>query len=132
MTGSTQHWFYMLERDAGEIPWHTFKPCCQQRFGPAITINHLADLVRLPSRSSVTKYQDAFLSKMAHVGYLSQEQQVQLFTGGLPDAIHINVELQAPQDLQRAMALARAYERWSSAMVAAAGGGRPPAAADAF
>jgi hypothetical protein len=126
MTGPTQHWFYMLERDAGEIPWHTFKPYCQHRFGPAITINHLADLARFPSRSSVSEYQDAFLSKMAHAGYLSQEQQVQLFTGGLPDAIRVDVELQAPQDLQRAMALARAYERRSSAMVAAAGGGRPP------
>jgi hypothetical protein len=25
MTGPVQHWFYMLERDAGEIPWNTFK-----------------------------------------------------------------------------------------------------------
>jgi hypothetical protein len=25
MTGPAQHWFYMLERDVGEIPWHTFK-----------------------------------------------------------------------------------------------------------
>jgi hypothetical protein len=108
----------MLERDAGEILWHTFKSYCQQRFGPAVTINHLADLARLPFRSSVSEYQDAFLSKMAHAGYLSQEQQVQLFTGGLPDAIRVDVELQAPQNLQRAMALARAYEQRSSTLAA--------------
>jgi hypothetical protein len=53
---------------------------------------------------------------MAHGGYLSHEQQVRLFTGGLPDAIHVDVELQALQDLQRAMALARAYEQRSSTL----------------
>jgi hypothetical protein len=36
------------------------------------------------------------------------------------------VELQAPQDLQRAMALARAYEQRVSALAAAASAGRPP------
>jgi hypothetical protein len=51
------------------------------------------------------------LAKMAHAGPLSPEQQVRLFTGGLPEPIRVDVELQAPQDLQRAMALARAYEQ---------------------
>jgi hypothetical protein len=91
MTRPAQHWYYMLERDAGDIPWHTFKAFCQQRFGPAVGINHLADLARLPFRGSVSDYQDAFLAKMAHTGYLSQEQQVRLFTGGLPDAIRVDV-----------------------------------------
>jgi hypothetical protein len=53
---------------------------------------------------------------MAHVGYLSQEQQVQLFTGGLPEPIRTAVELQAPNDMQRAMLLARAYERRSASL----------------
>jgi len=39
-----------------------------------------------------------------------------LFTGGLPDPIRTDVELQAPADLQRAMSLARAYERRASSL----------------
>jgi len=37
MTGVAQHWFYMLERDAGDInsiSWPMFSSLCQQRFGP--------------------------------------------------------------------------------------------------
>jgi hypothetical protein len=100
----------MLECDHGDISWPLFKSLCQQRFGPAIGINHLADLARLPFRRTVSDYQEAFLTKMAHASYLSPEQQVRLFTGGLPDAIRIDVKLQAMQDLQHAMVLARAYE----------------------
>jgi hypothetical protein len=126
MTGPAQQWYFMLERDHGDIAWPLFKSLCQQRFGPAVGINHLADLARLPFRGTVSDYQEAFLAKMAHTSYLSPEQQVRLFTGGLPDAIRVDVELQGPQDLQRAMALARAYEQRFSALAAVTTGGRPP------
>jgi len=111
MTGAAQHWYYMLERDVGVVSWPQFKLLCQQRFGPAVGVNHLSELARLPFGGSVDAYQEAFLAKMAHAGTLTPSQQVQLFTGGLPEAIRIDVELQAPEDLQRAMVLARAYER---------------------
>jgi hypothetical protein len=74
-------------------------------------VNHLADLARIPFRSSIDEYIESFQTRLAHAGYLTPEQQTHLFTGGLPDHICIDVELQAPQELQRAMALARAYER---------------------
>lgn len=48
---------------------------------------------------------------MAHAGCLTPYQQAQLFMGGLPEHIRIDVELHDPQDLQRTMSLARAYER---------------------
>lgn len=35
-----------------------------------------------------------------------------LFIGGLPKNIKVDVELLKPQDLQTTMHLARAYERW--------------------
>jgi hypothetical protein len=123
MTGTAQQWYFMLERDAGEVLWQLFKDLCNQRFGPAIGINHLAELARLPFRASVAEYQEAFLEKMAHAGPLSPEQQVHLFTGALPESIRVD-ELQAPHDLQRAMALSRAYEQRSSAL--AATHARPP------
>jgi hypothetical protein len=114
LTGVAQHWFYMLQRDIGNIhalSWPLFRSLCQQRFGPPLGTNHLSELARLTCRGSVKDYQEAFLARLAHAGFLSQCQQVQLFTGGLPDSIRIDVELQAPEDLQRAMYLARAYER---------------------
>ena len=121
MTGVAQHWYYMLERDpsyASGISWPTFKTLCQQRFGPALGTNHLAALARLPFQGSVELYQEAFQSRMAHAGQLSSAQQVQLFTGGLPDSLRIDVELQAPMDLQKAMSLARAFERRATAPTA--------------
>lgn len=118
MTGNAQHWYYMLERDMGAVSWTGFKDLCSQRFGPAAGINHLSDLARLPFRSTVAAYQDDFLAQMAHAGYLMQTQQVLLFTGGLPETIKAHVELHSPADLQRAMMLARAYERLANALAA--------------
>ena len=65
---------------------------------------------------------------MAHAGRLSPYQQAQLFTGGLPDHIRVDVELHDPQDLQRAMRLARAYERRNTPAPLAlpVPSGRPP------
>jgi hypothetical protein len=117
MTGAAQHWYYMLERDGDVISWSHFKALCQQRFGPAMGFNHLADLARIPFRSSVSDYMELFQARLAHAGYLTPEQQARLFSGGLPDSIRIDMELQAPQDLQRAVALARAYERRATAFV---------------
>jgi hypothetical protein len=54
---------------------------------------------------------EAFQAQAAHAGHLAPCQKALLFTGGLPDHISIDVELQEPQDLQSAMYLARAYER---------------------
>lgn len=113
MTSVFQHWFYMLEHDMGDInaiTWPLFRSLCQQRFGPPLGTNHLADLARLPFRGSVSEYQEAFQSRMAHTGSLTPEQQVQLITRGLPDPIRTDVELQTPSDLQCAMLLARACE----------------------
>ena len=127
LTDGTQQWYDMLERDAGgvhNIPWPTFRALCQQRFGPALGTNHLSDLARLPFPGTVDGFIDAFQQRLAHAGSLTQEQ-VQLFSGGLPDHIRVDEELQMPQDLQRAMCLARAYERRAAAAVTASAS-RPP------
>jgi hypothetical protein len=87
-----------------------FKRLCQQRFGPLLSTNHLSDLARLPFQSTVEAYLEAFQARLAHAGHLEPLQQAQLFTGGLPEAIRVDVELHEPQNLQRAMQLARAYK----------------------
>lgn len=91
MTGTAQQWYYMLERDVGVLPWSDFKELCHQRFfGPAVGRNHLADLARLSFHTNVAAYQEAFQASMAHAGYLTLAQQVQLFTGGLPEQIRVD------------------------------------------
>jgi hypothetical protein len=78
------------------VSWSHFKALCQQRFGPAMGVNHLAVLARIPFHNSVDEYIDTFQARLAHAGYLTPEQQARLFSGGLSDNIRIDVELMAP------------------------------------
>ena len=39
-----QQWYVVLEQDLGRPTWPEFRTYCQERFGPAISTNHLADL----------------------------------------------------------------------------------------
>ena len=111
LTGVAQQWYLVLESDAGRPQWEEFRTLCQQRFGPPLSTNHLSNLACLPFTSTVDAYMEAFEARAAHAGRLSSGQKAKLFTGGLPDHIRVDVELHDPQDLQRAMHLARAYER---------------------
>ena len=100
---------------------------CQQRFSPALSTNHLADLARLPFGGSVDAYMVEFQARAAHAGDLSMLQKARLFTGGLPEHIRVDVELLEPQDLQHAMRLARAYERRNASQAPAGTAlGAPP------
>jgi len=53
-------WYMVLEADMGRPTWPDFRRMCQQRFGPALSTNHLAELTRLPFGGSVDKYMAAF------------------------------------------------------------------------
>uniref|UniRef100_A0A453GWI6 Uncharacterized protein n=1 Tax=Aegilops tauschii subsp. strangulata TaxID=200361 RepID=A0A453GWI6_AEGTS len=46
-----------------------------------------------------------------HAPGVSARQRAELFVGGLPDHIRVDVEMRRPQDLQTAMYYARAFER---------------------
>ena len=125
MTGDAQQWYFILERDHGRPAWPAFRLLCQQRFGSALSTNHLTDLARLPFTNNVDTYMSAFQARLAHAGCLDPIQQAQLFTGGLPEHIRVDVELHEPQDLHRAMRLARAYERRNAPKVLALPGAPP-------
>ena len=84
---------------------------------PAISTNHLADLARLPFRSNVDAYMEVFQAWATHTGDLSSLQRARLVTGGLPEDICVNVELQDSKDLQHAMRLALAYERRNAVLL---------------
>nr|XP_051213081.1 uncharacterized protein LOC127331041 [Lolium perenne] len=103
LRGAAQTWYYSLERDEGGMPpW--------DRFGSS-------------------DFAERFQALACHAPGVTGQQRAELFIGGLPDHIRVDVELQAPQDLQTAMHYARAYERRAQAMPPSppSRGGRPAA-----
>jgi hypothetical protein len=116
LTGATQQWYHLLEREEPSLSWPRFKNLCHQRFGTPLRQNALGELARLSFRTTVEDYQDRFMALLCHVAPLAPEQQVQLFTAGLPDPIHIDVELLNPPDLNTALATAQAYEHRSQSL----------------
>jgi hypothetical protein len=53
---------------------------------------------------------------VCHAPGVTARQRAELFVGGLPDHIRVDVEMRDPQDLQSAMYYARAYEQCALAM----------------
>uniref|UniRef100_A0A453R5Z9 Uncharacterized protein n=1 Tax=Aegilops tauschii subsp. strangulata TaxID=200361 RepID=A0A453R5Z9_AEGTS len=70
---------------------------------------------------------DRFQALACHAPGVTALQRAELFIGGLPDHIRVDVELKGPQDLQTAMYYARALERRAQALppTPAPRGGRP-------
>jgi hypothetical protein len=48
---------------------------------------------------------------LAHVKPLNELQQVSIYMAGPLEPLKTNMELQNPQDIEKAMSLARAYKR---------------------
>jgi len=96
MTGVAQTWYYALEQDEGMLSWKRFKELAHQCFGPAVCSNHLSELARLPWYGIVQEYQERFNALVCHTPELSPLQKADLFVGGLPDHIRVDVELRAP------------------------------------
>ena len=92
-------------------PWERFHEPCLLRFGPPIRRSRLAELGRLPFTSTVQDFADRFQALACHASGVMAQQRADLFVGGLPDHIRVDVELRGPQDLQTAMYYARAFER---------------------
>ncbi|CAN6204174.1 unnamed protein product [Urochloa humidicola] len=126
MTGNAQQWYFMLERDVGDVGWPHFKAFCQQRFGPAVGTNHLADLARLPFRGSVEDYQEAFLARMAHAGYLAPTQQVAGAVAGGSGGAGARAPSRVPGSLRRGDAGAGGSARVRLGPAAAAALARGP------
>ena len=97
-------------------PWEHFRELCLLRFGPLIRGSRLAELGRLPFTSTVQNFADRFQALACHASGVTAQQRADLFVGGLPDHIRVDVELRGPQDLQSAMYYARAFERCAVAI----------------
>jgi hypothetical protein len=64
----------------------------------------------------VQDFADRFQTLACHAPGVTACQRTELFIGGLPDHIRINVEMHNPQDLQMAMHYVRAYEQCANTM----------------
>ncbi|KAK1679303.1 hypothetical protein QYE76_040151 [Lolium multiflorum] len=88
--------------------------CFDRRGSPRTTSAAPPDVVLLRSRTRVaclhgTGSVSSAFSESAAAAWRNLDR-AELFIGGLPDHIRVDVELQAPRDLQTAMHYARAYE----------------------
>ncbi|WVZ49487.1 hypothetical protein U9M48_000845 [Paspalum notatum var. saurae] len=110
LTGVAQSWYYTLEQDKGMPSWERFRELCSLRFGPTVRGTCLSELARLPFTSMVQDYAERLNSVLCHSRNLLAPQKAELFVGGLPDDIRIDVELWETRDLQTAMYLAQAIE----------------------
>jgi hypothetical protein len=122
LTGAAQTWYLAIEQDEGMPHWDRFKELCHLQFGPVVRGSRLAELGRLQFTSTVQDYADRFNAVLCHARNLDAVQKAELFVGGLPDHIKVDVKLRAPQDLPTAMHLARAFELRASAVATL----RPP------
>ncbi|KAK1680969.1 hypothetical protein QYE76_041817 [Lolium multiflorum] len=117
LRGAAQTWYYALEQDEGGMPsWERFRDLCLQRFGPTLRGSRLAELGRLAFTTTVQDFADRFQALACHAPGISARQRADLFVGGLPDYIRVDVEMREPADLQTAMYYARAYEQRAIAM----------------
>jgi hypothetical protein len=122
LTGAAQTWYFSIEQDEGMPHWDRFKELCHLQFGPAVRGSRLAELGRLQFTSTIQDYADHFNAVLCHARNLDDVQKAELFVGGLPDHIRVDVELGAPQDLPTVMHLAHAFELRASVVASL----RPP------
>ena len=76
--------------------WERFKELCHLRFDPLIHGSRLAELGRLPFVSTVQEFSDRFQAVACPARDVSTRQRAELFVGGLPDHILVDVEMRDP------------------------------------
>jgi hypothetical protein len=115
LRGAAQTWYFTLVQDEGRPSWARFKELCHLQFGPPVRGSRLAELGRIQFHSTVQ-------AVLCHARNLDSSQKADLYVGGLPDHIRVDVELRAPHDLPMAVYLARSFELRARSLLAQ----RPP------
>jgi hypothetical protein len=118
LRGPAQTWYYTLEQSEGMPSWERFKELCHLQFSPPVRDSRLAELGRLSFRTTVQDFAERFNAILCHARNLDNLQKAELFVGGLPDHIRVDVVMRASQDLPTVMYLARAFELRANAMLA--------------
>ncbi|XP_071676720.1 uncharacterized protein [Lolium perenne] len=100
LRGAAQTWYYALEQDEGGMPsWERFRDLCLQRFGPTLRGSRVAELGRLAFTTTVQDFADRFQALACHAPGVSARQRADLFVGGLPGYIRVDVEMRESKDL---------------------------------
>lgn len=112
MTGTAQQWYVVLERDIGMPPWDQFSYSASSALGrrslPITWQTSLDCRSHQPSTPTWKPSKRAWLT-LDGFSFPSRYNSSQA-SYRTADHIHVDVELHEPQDLHRAMRLARAYE----------------------
>jgi hypothetical protein len=122
LRGDALTWYFTLVQDEGQPSWERLKELCHLQFGPPVCGSRLAELGRIHFHSIVQDYTDRFNMVLCHAQNLDSSQKVDLYVGGLPDHIRVDVELCTPRDLPTAVYLARLFELRARSLLAQ----RPP------
>ncbi|KAK1620560.1 hypothetical protein QYE76_026077 [Lolium multiflorum] len=81
-------------------PWDSFRELYLLCFWPPIRGSRLAELGHLPFTTTVRDFAERFQALACHAPGVTGQQRAELFIGGLPDHIRVDVELQAPDTSQ--------------------------------
>jgi hypothetical protein len=109
-------------QDEGQPSWERFKELCHLQFGPPVCGSRLAEPGHIQFHSTVQDYTDRFNVVLCHARNLDSSQKADLYVGGLPDHIRVDVELRAHRDLPTAVYLTRTFELHARSLLAQ----RPP------
>ncbi|XP_068645250.1 uncharacterized protein [Aristolochia californica] len=104
-------WFQQFRNEHLVQDWETFRQSFMIRFGPPASSNPLGKLINFKQTGPLDVYQTTFQERLARASnFVRPSQNVQIFTTGLTKALHLEVELHGPRDLDHAMNLARTID----------------------
>lgn len=93
------------------MAWKMFEEYCTIQFGPSLQNNSLGELVKLKQIDSVEEYQIQFQRLLARASMVRCHQQVNVFTIGLINFLHLEAEMQSPTILVHIMSITTVFER---------------------
>jgi hypothetical protein len=111
ITGDAAQWYALLEHNQGTPSWDDFVRLVNQCFRPPLWDNALGELIQLQRTGFIANYQCKFLSLLGGCEALGENHQVDIFTASLCNPLETDVELEHPDTLEEAKALACVYEQ---------------------
>src|SRR4051812_24318219 len=116
LRGDTATWWrHHYERHIGDkatVPiWNEFEKLITKKFKPVNATKIARDqLANLRQTGSVKTYNSRFTSIILEIPTIDEEEQLDRYTRGLKEKVHIEVELREPHDLEDAMRIADRFD----------------------